>query len=62
MDFVLLFGYRLTYVMRPQIEDFHSLRIAILDALNVELDDALESRPEEGVQGVPILVQSADIL
>ena len=48
--------------MRPQVQDFHPLRVAVLDALDVELDDPLKPVPEQEVQRVPVLVQSVDVL
>ena len=43
--------------MRSHIDRSHALRIAFPDALNVHLHYTLETRPQNGVEGIPILVQ-----
>jgi hypothetical protein len=48
--------------MRSQIEDLHLVRVAVLDALDVEADDPLQPRPEEAVESVPVLVQGFHVL
>ena len=48
--------------MRPQVQNFHPLRVAVLHALDVELDDPLEAVPQQEVQSVPVLVQSMNVL